>query len=259
MTTCAPSAASRWATARPMPLAAPVTRAMRRASSFSGGASVSLYSSSGQYSTSKASWAVERGVAAERPGRAEDRDGVVVDVGGDAGGAGVLADGEHAESAAPDDARRRVGSSAVPLSLRLEVGGVVDDEALPRACRPLQRVSGSAGRSTGDEHGSSLVLSVWSGVAGPTGRAPSAFARARRTPARRRVVEAQRPALRCRRRAAQVRGAAQRRRAAAPPAARRQRAPPNARLPAPRSAIASSARQSARSWRRRRRVTSRPR
>ena len=41
-TTCAPSAASRRATARPIPGAPPVTSATRRASSFSGGASVSL-------------------------------------------------------------------------------------------------------------------------------------------------------------------------------------------------------------------------
>src|SRR5262249_60889194 len=54
-TTWAPSAASLTAAARPMPLAPPVTSAMRRASSRSGGASVSLYSSSGQYSMSKRS------------------------------------------------------------------------------------------------------------------------------------------------------------------------------------------------------------
>jgi hypothetical protein len=53
--TCAPSAAKRCAIARPMPLAAPVTRATRPASVFSGGASVFLYSSSGQYSTLNAS------------------------------------------------------------------------------------------------------------------------------------------------------------------------------------------------------------
>ena len=57
-TTWAPSRASRRATARPIPLAAPVTRAIRRASSFSGGACWSLYSSRGQNSTSKASPAV---------------------------------------------------------------------------------------------------------------------------------------------------------------------------------------------------------
>ena len=39
-----------------MPLAAPVTSATRRSSSLPGWASVSLYSSIGQYSTSNVSW-----------------------------------------------------------------------------------------------------------------------------------------------------------------------------------------------------------
>ena len=44
--------------ARPMPLAPPVTRAMRPASSPRGGACASLYRSSGQYSMAKASASV---------------------------------------------------------------------------------------------------------------------------------------------------------------------------------------------------------
>jgi hypothetical protein len=50
-----PWSMSRWAMARPIPPAAPVTSPTSRASSASGGASESLYSSSGQYSTANAS------------------------------------------------------------------------------------------------------------------------------------------------------------------------------------------------------------
>ena len=49
-TTHAPSAASRWAMALPMPDPAPVTRAIRVASGFGGGNRASLASSSDQYS-----------------------------------------------------------------------------------------------------------------------------------------------------------------------------------------------------------------
>ena len=52
--TCPPSCATRRQMADPMPPAAPVTRTTCRANSRSGGASLSLYCSSGQYSTAKA-------------------------------------------------------------------------------------------------------------------------------------------------------------------------------------------------------------
>jgi hypothetical protein len=74
----------------------------------------------------------ERHVAAERGGRAQDRDRVVVDVVHDPRGAAVLAAGEEAEPLHHDHARERIGQGGPAGVVGLEVRGVVGDEALDR-------------------------------------------------------------------------------------------------------------------------------
>src|SRR2546425_2112880 len=72
----------------------------------------------------------ERDVLAERRGAADDVDRVAVDVVDDSRGAPVAARGEHAEPGHQDDARPGVAQLGALEAIRVDVAGVVGDEAL---------------------------------------------------------------------------------------------------------------------------------
>ena len=105
----------------PMPLPAPTTAMTCRASSFSAGMRLSLASSSSQYSMSKASCCGRAIYSIDRLRAAHHFDGAVVEFGGDARFALVLAPGDHAEAGDEDDggvgvAHRRASSACLHFS-----------------------------------------------------------------------------------------------------------------------------------------------
>ena len=126
----------------------------------------------------------QRHVVAERGGRAEHRDGVVVDVVDDAGGAAILAGSEHAEPGHHDHARKRIGQRRALAVMGLEVRGVVGDEAFHRASqgRGTPRDRPASHRREAGQRAS--CRSCDPGVAGPIRQRAAASAR-RRTRARR--------------------------------------------------------------------------
>src|SRR4029450_6290938 len=140
-TTWAPSAASRGGAARPV---APVRRRLP------------LVEPQCPVPHGEGAASRERDVPPEGGGRAEHGDGVVIDVVDDAGGAPILAGGEHAEPAHPDHAGIGVEEGRALAVVRLEVGGVVGDEAFhARLQRGLHRL-GIAGPVHGYEAGQPL-------------------------------------------------------------------------------------------------------
>ena len=107
--THAPSAARRWAMARPIPEPPPVTNATRVASGLGLGRRASLASSSAQYSMRNFS---DSGIGAyvlNRLGAAHDVDRVDVELAGDPRGLLVRPEAEHADARNEDD--RRVGTA----------------------------------------------------------------------------------------------------------------------------------------------------
>ncbi len=131
---------------------------MRRASSFSGGASASLYSSSGQYSTPNASAGGQRDVAADARGGPQHPRGVVIDVGDDPRRPGVLAAREHAEAGEEDHPRIRVRQRGALEPVGLEVRGVVAREGVEG--RPQRRDDRVGRGRVGQRHEARQALRV---------------------------------------------------------------------------------------------------
>ena len=100
----------------------------------------------------------ERHVAPEGGGGAEDRDGVVIDVAHDAGRAPVLPRGEHPEPGDGDHAREGIGESGPRRIVGIDIGGVVDDEAIDRRLDGVLDDRGIVGVSDGDEAGQPLRI-----------------------------------------------------------------------------------------------------
>ena len=107
-TMCAPSLTSRWATSLPMPLPAPMTTMTWRASSFSGRHALELRLLEQPVFDVEGFLLRQGDVFVDRLGAAHDFDGAVVELGGDARLALVLAPGDHAEAGNEDDGRVRV-------------------------------------------------------------------------------------------------------------------------------------------------------
>ena len=165
MTTHAPSAASRVAIALPMPLAAPVTRAMRPAWLRGLGHPLELGLLERPVLDAELLGLVDGRVGRHRLGAAHDVDRVDVELAGDARGLLVLAVGEHPDAGHEHDGR--VGPAhrgGVGGGVALVVGRVVLAvcrvqlaEARDASPRPWRRT----GRST--TRGLTLVRRKWSG------------------------------------------------------------------------------------------------
>ena len=147
-TTHPPSSTNAWAAALPMPPAPPVIRATIPWNSRAGGASESLYSSSGQYSIPNDSSSLERDEATEPGCAAHHGDRAQIEVAGQPGGLQRPAGADETDALDQHDARARVEEHVALGPILLEVGTLalvegadVLDEALAQLVR-RRRVSG---------------------------------------------------------------------------------------------------------------------
>ena len=158
--------------ALPMPLPAPITAITWRASSFSGGIRRSFASSSSQYSMSNASCWAMASYSSIASAPAHHLDGAVVELGGHARLALVLAPGDHArarESGSPSGSDRASAANRAACTARSRPRSPGGTASSPSRQRRLQRVdvAGSPDPSPTNS-GLILVRRKWSGQEVPS-------------------------------------------------------------------------------------------